>query len=162
MYKIILDEIVSILNDSVWNKPILDIHLPQRAKFERYLQSVLALRLKKRFDDTMIEYSLDDKHVDIYANNAFIELKTPNTNYRLPGVVETTRPITNNIQSIIDDINKLKWLNVNNGIVAFVLFPIDPNKNNHLQHIEKIVAALGHNIYCSANVGNMFVFSCRV
>lgn len=106
MYRIVFDEMVSILNDSTWNEPILTIHVPQRAKFERYLQAVLSLRLKKRFGDTEIEYPLAGKHADIYANETYIELKTPNTSYRFSDIVNKTRPITKNVQSIIDDINK--------------------------------------------------------
>jgi hypothetical protein len=153
---------VSILNDPFWNRPIFDIHLPKRAKFERYLQSVLSLRLKQKFKDTEIEYPLSDKHVDIYANETFIELKTPNTNYKLEGIEDKTRPITNNIQSIIDDINKLRKLNVKEGVVAFVLFPVDPDKDNYSQHLKKIISVLGNNSYCQEMVGNMLVFSCSV
>lgn len=164
MYKIVCNEIVSILNDSSWNGPILDIHLPQRAKFERYLQSVLASRLKKKFADTQIEYPLGNKHVDIYANRTYIELKTPNTNYRLQGIEDKSRPITNNIEGVIEDIEKLRLLKEKgkDGVVAFVLFPIDSDRDDYLQHVEKIISALRNNSYCQEVVGNMFVFSCKV
>lgn len=164
MYKKVCNEIVSILKDSSWNRPILDIHLPQRAKFERYLQSVLALRLKEKCKDTKIEYPLGDKHVDIYANGTYIELKTPNTNYRLQGIEDKSRPITNNIEGVIEDIEKLRLLKEKGkeGVVAFVLFPIDSDRDDYLQHVEKIIFALGNNSYCQEVVGNMFVFSCKV
>lgn len=162
MYQIICNEIVFILNDPFWNRPIFDIHLPKRSKFERYLQSVLSLRLKQKFNDTEIEYPLNDKHVDIYANETFIELKTPNTNYKHEGIEDKTRPITNNIQSIIDDINKLRELNVKEGVVAFVLYPIYPDKDNYSQYIKRILSALGNNHYCQEKVGNMLVFSCKI
>lgn len=164
MYKKVCNEIVSILNDPFWNGPILEIHLPQRAKFERYLQAVLAFRLKEKYKDTKIEYPLGYKHVDIYANDTYIELKTPNTNYKLQGIEDKTRPITNNIQGIIDDIDKLRLLKgkEKEGVVAFVLFPIDPYKDDYSQHIEKIISVLRNNSYCQEMVGNMLVFSCSV
>jgi len=162
MYKSVFEEIVSILKDSSWNGPILAIHIPQRAKFERYLQAVLSFRLKKKYKDTEIEYPLGDKHVDIYANKTYIELKTPNTSYRFDGIVEKTRPITKNIQSIIDDINKLREHNVKEGVIAFVMFPIDPCKNDYSQHLNKITSVLGNDNYCQEMVGNMLVFSCKI
>ena len=162
MYRVVYNEIVAVLNDPVWNRPILTIHLPQRAKFEKYLQSVLACRLNNRFPGTVIEYPFGGKLIDIYANGTCIELKTPNTNYTIQGVPNKVRPITKNIASIIDDIQKLRTLNVNSGVVAFVLFPIDPNNSSYLYHVNKIISALGHNHYCSNVVGNMFVFSCQV
>lgn len=162
MYNIVYDEIVAVLNDPVWNRPIVNIHLPQRAKFEKYLQSVLACRLNNQFPGTKIEYLLGGKLIDIYANRTCIELKTPNTNYTIQGITNKARPITKNITSIINDIQKLRTLNVKSGVVAFVLFPIDPNNNSFLYHVNKIVSALGHNQYCSNVVGNMFVFSCQI
>lgn len=162
MYRIVFDEMVSILNDSTWNEPILTIHVPQRAKFERYLQAVLSLRLKKRFGDTEIEYPLAGKHADIYANETYIELKTPNTSYRFSDIVNKTRPITKNVQSIIDDINKLRTLKIKEGVVAFVMFPIHPDKADYMKHINKIISALGNDNYCQEIVGNMLVFSCKI
>ena len=162
MYNIVYDEIVAVLNDPFWNRPIVNIHLPQRAKFEKYLQSVLACRLNNQFPGTEIEYLLGGKLIDIYANGTCIELKTPNTNYTIQGITNKVRPITKNIASIINDIQKLRSLNVNSGVVAFVLFPIDPNNKSYLYHVKKIVSALGHNQYCSNVVGNMLVFSCQI
>lgn len=162
MYKKICDEIVAILKDVNWSEPIIDIHLPQRAKFEKYLQSVLACRLKNFFSDTEIEYPINGKLIDIYANGTCIELKTPNTNYKIQGIINKKRPITKNIASIIADIQKLRKLNVKSGVVAFVLFPIDPMNKNYCSHINKIISKLGHNQYCTNIVGNMFVFSCKI
>ena len=52
-----------------------------------------------------------------------LELKTPNTNWRMPGVANLTRPITKNIASIVEDAQKTP---AEGGIliVAFVLFPV--------------------------------------
>lgn len=162
MYKTVCKEIVSILEDKTWGEPIVKIHLPQRAKFERYLQAVLALRLKKKYEDTEIEYSVGEKHIDIYANNTCIELKTPNTNYTVTGVVDKTRPITKNIQSIIEDIQKLRNLGVGNGVVAFVLFPVTPDNDDYKQHVNKVISKLGNVHFCIEMTRNMLVFSCNI
>lgn len=162
MYKVVFDEIISVLRDPVWSAPIKEIHMPQRAKFERYLQAVLAYRLKGKYSDTEIEFPLGDKHADIYSNGVFIELKTPNTNYRIDGVAEKTRPISDNIQGIIDDIDKFRKHDDKEGIVAFVMFPVKSGSNEHMQHIEKIKSHLGNDHFLQTTIDNMFVFSCMV
>ena len=45
--------------------------------------------------------------IDITFDDWALELKTCNTNYRYPGVVDKSRPITENVDGIIKDI---KWL----------------------------------------------------
>jgi hypothetical protein len=64
-----------------------------------------------------------------------VELKTPNTNWKIKGVKQCGRPITKNIQSVIDDAIKL---NSSQGIVAFVLFPIPINDNRWVAYIDRI------------------------
>ena len=64
-----------------------------------------------------------------------MELKTPNTNWKIPGVVDKVRPITNNIQSIISDAEKL---NSKSGIVAFVIFPVPINDNRWEVYLDRI------------------------
>ena len=158
MYKVIFGEIVSILkNKHGLAAPIINIHLPKRAKFERYLQSVMANELKTKYADTEIEKKYPNNkncHVDVYANKTFIELKTPNTNFGGSG-----RNITQNIQGIINDIQKLRNANVD-GVVAFVLFPID-NNSNYLQHVDKVKKQLGHNLYNECVLGDFYVFSAK-
>jgi len=77
-----------------------------------------------------------------------IELKTPNTNWHIDGVSNNCRPITKNIQSIIDDAIKL---NSNQGIVAFVLFPIPLNDNRWQEYIIRIKEELKINIDFNKN-----------
>jgi hypothetical protein len=66
-----------------------------------------------------------------------IELKTPNTNYGMSGVENRTRPITKNINSILEDIHKLKVNNVA-GIIAFVLFPVRSGDDQWKVYLERI------------------------
>ena len=128
--------IVRILKD---NEDLVFIAIRQRAKFEGWLKFELSRKLLV-YPDLEVErpYPNDkNQHADIYANNAFIELKTPNTNYRYDKCITCTRPITVNITSIIADINKLRKIENSKKYVAFVLFPID-EENLYSEHINRI------------------------
>lgn len=129
--------IVRILKD---NEDLVFIAIRQRAKFEGWLKFELARKLQLSYSDLKVEYPYPDenkKHADIYANNAFIELKTSNTNYRFDKCESLTRPITKNISSIITDINKLRDIKNYKKYIAFVLFPID-EEEQYLEHIKRI------------------------
>lgn len=71
-----------------------------------------------------------------------VELKTPNTNWRVPGVRDTTRPITMNIAGIIADARKLAlapgW-----SIVCFALFPVPSGDNRWIAYLDRIAVELG-------------------
>ncbi len=163
MHRVIFAEIENILNNPTLAAPILNIHLPKRAKFERYLQSVLANSLLIKYKDTEIEKeypSNKNSHVDIYFKGTYVELKTPNTNYVVAGIKPLSKPITKNVQSVIDDINKLRSAGVD-GVVAFVLFPIGAS-SNYLKHVARVKGVLGHKSYEEGVVGNFYVFSAKV
>jgi hypothetical protein len=64
-----------------------------------------------------------------------LELKTANTSWKINGVNNGGRPITQNIQSIIKDAEKL---DSKNGIVAFVLFPIPIDDMRWIQYLRRI------------------------
>jgi hypothetical protein len=120
--------IVSILED---NAGLVFIAIKQRAKFEGWLKFQLAHKLLEEDGKVEVErpYPTNGKlHADIYAKNAFIELKTPNTNYRYKQCISCNRPVTKNITSIIEDINKLRSIEDNEKYIAFVIFPIDQDK----------------------------------
>lgn len=139
MDKIVRTGIVEIIKK---NTALLRIPLRQKAKFEGWLKFELAYYLEQK----------EMKNVEVKAKRQFnrnrsdisffhngepynLELKTPNTNWRIQGVNTNCRPITKNIQSVIDDAKKL---NSENGIVAFVLFPIpvaDPRWEFYLTRI---------------------------
>ena len=129
------DILVNILKS---RQDLVFIAIKQRAKFEGWLKFELANELRKLYPDTCVEKCMSGKLVDVFSNNSYIELKTPNTSYRHDGCENRTRPITNNIASIIDDINALKKRGVD-GYIAFVMFPIDNNGKNQ-SHIKKIDA----------------------
>lgn len=180
--KYIADTIVSILSD---NEDLLEIAFRQRAKFEGWLKFEIAKEFQKSGKATKVEYPIAkvyadlvaDKvlpelyrnteverliqrgHVDLFADNCLIELKTPNTSYTCEGVDSKTRPITKNVNDIIYDINKLRELrNITDTLgelrknpkgprydsfIAFVMFPIDKDKDKkttskYIEHVNRI------------------------
>lgn len=129
--------IVSILKD---NAELVFIAIKQRAKFEGWLKFQLAHKLLEEDEKVEVERPYPTNgmlHADIYAKNAFIELKTPNTNYRYEQCISCNRPITKNITSIIEDINKLRSIEENEKYIAFVIFPID-QKQKYLEYIQRV------------------------
>lgn len=165
--KYIADTIKKILSK---NQDLLEIAFRQRAKFEGWLKFEIAKEFQKSGKDTKVEYPIADLfadkvlpelyrnteverliqrgHVDLFAENCLIELKTPNTSYTCEGVDPKTRPITDNVNSIISDVDKLR--NITEGLsydsfIAFVMFPIDTNKKymGHVNKIENHIQAQG-------------------
>lgn len=143
MDKLIRKGIVDILTK---HEELLRIPLRQRAKFEGWLKFELACYLdqigmrsvKVESQDyfrgrTDIAFFKDD-------NPYSIELKTPNTNWRILGVNSSGRPITKNIQSIVDDAFKL---NSQYGIVAFVLFPVPVDDSRWEVYLKRISKKTG-------------------
>lgn len=125
MDKVIRQGIVHILRK---NKKLLRIPIRQKAKFEGWLKFELAHYLEEiGMENVEVEsknwFRRDRTDITFFDGGEpySVELKTPNTNWRVKGVSSNGRPITKNIQSIIDDAIKL---NSPNGIVGFVLFPI--------------------------------------
>lgn len=128
---------------------LLMIPLRQRAKFEGWLKFELAHYLAKDGNkDVGVEVKIPSNRAsNIRADISFckddvryyVELKTPNTNWRIEGINNSIRPITKNIDSISADVDKLKSLDsCSKGIVAFVLFPIPVNSNHYLDYIKKV------------------------
>ena len=135
--KYIADTIKKILSK---NQDLLEIAFRQRAKFEGWLKFEIAKEFQESGKDTKVEYPIAKGHVDLFADNCLIELKTPNTSYTCKGVDPKTRPITDNVNSIISDVDKLR--NITEGLsydsfIAFVMFPIDTNKK-YMRHVNKI------------------------
>lgn len=139
MDKLIRKGIVQILST---NEDLLRIPVRQRAKFEGWLKFELASYLESvgmRHVEVESHVSWGRQRTDIaFSCNDEpygVELKTPNTNWRIPGVKSSTRPITRNIQSVIDDAIKL---DSTMGIVAFVLFPIPLHDERWVMYLDRI------------------------
>ena len=143
--KYIADTIESILSS---NEDLLEIAFRQRAKFEGWLKFEIAKEFQKSGKATKVEYPIAKGHVDLFADNCLIELKTPNTSYTCKGVVPKTRTITDNVNSIISDVDKLRNITEDHSydlFIAFVMFPIDIDKDEdknttskYMGHVNKI------------------------
>lgn len=125
MDKIIRNGIKEILRA---HEALLRIPVRRKARFEGWLKFELAHYLEEiGMENVEVEckaFYRRDRTDILFFNDGEpyrLELKTPNTNWKLKGVNENCRPITKNVQSIIDDAKKL---NSESGIVAFVLFPV--------------------------------------
>lgn len=103
----------------------LSIFACERAKFEGWLKVELCDILSKYVSNIIPEKA----RIDITFNEWAIELKTINTNIRYSNVKNKHRPITMNVQDVIDDILKLKKIKCNNKAIVFIAFPI--KHDNH-------------------------------
>lgn len=136
--------IVAVLTE---HNSLLSIAVRQRAKFEGWLKFELAARLESiGMHDVRVEtqYAYRKTRSDIslfYEGYPYdIELKTPNANWHIDGVEAKTRPITKNINSIVDDAIKMR--EKASGIIAFVLFPIPLNDDRWEGYLERIGSKL--------------------
>lgn len=118
------------------------IAIRQRAKFEGWLKFELAERLEQiGLKEVELETKIPGKRsrpdISFFSDDDFyqIELKTCNTSWKIEGILKKGKPISNNINGIIDDAKKL---NCSYGIVAFVMFPIPINDNRWKSYIDRI------------------------
>jgi hypothetical protein len=140
-----------------WIVEVIQAHLPlvaiavrQRAKFEGWLKFELAASAElKGASSVGVESPLEDSGgsrsdiVLFYKGARFdIELKTCNANWRMPGVLSRTRPITKNISGIITDAKKLQGRG-GNGIVAFCMFPVTRDDTRWTEYLDRIGGKLG-------------------
>ena len=127
------------------HKALLPIAVRQRAKFEGWLKFELASIAKQqgaRQVEVEVSYSNGTKRADIgfeFDGTAYcVELKTPNTNWRMPSVpLNKHRPITRNIAGIVRDAKKLTEC-PKQGIVAFALFPVPPGSRRWMTYLQRI------------------------
>ncbi|MCI6429055.1 MAG: hypothetical protein MR809_09285 [Rikenellaceae bacterium] len=128
------------------NPSLLAIAISQQAKFEGWLKFELANELHRSNHSVRVEELVHGHLVDLCVDNgSLIELKTPNTSYKVGDNKPKTRPVTKNVQDIIDDIQKLRDNRdgFKNGYIAFVMFPIG-NNDRYRVHINKIQRSLGN------------------
>lgn len=137
--RLIREAIVSIL---IKRNDVLQIATRQKAKFEGWLKFELASYLEQygmEFVEveSMAGYGRERSDISFSYNGIpySVELKTPNANWKVDGVKDIGRPVTKNINSIIDDTMKL---NSEFGIIAFVLFPIPSGDNRWELYLSRI------------------------
>lgn len=147
MDKFIRSAIKEIINN---NTDVLKVAIRQKAKFEGWLKFELASYLELNgFGGVEVEAlsHLSKERADILffhqENTYTIELKTPNTNWKIEGISNLSKPITKNIDSIIEDTRKL---NSKYGIVAFVLFPVPCDDNRWETYLSRITDETGIDI----------------
>jgi len=141
----ILRWIVDVLEQ---HRPLLAVAVRQRAKFEGWLKFELALYAEQHGATAVeveapsdggarsdLSFIYDGKRYDV-------ELKTCNTNWRMKGVRDSTRPITKNIDSVIVDGKKLRQC-PGEGIVAFCLFPVARGDSRWTDYLNRIGSGLG-------------------
>ena len=130
------------------------IAMRQRAKFEGWLKFALAAHAEQKgATNVVVEAPISESGAtggrsDISLRwkgvRYDIELKTPNTNWRMPGVAEMTRPITKNIASIVEDARKANSQDCQ-PLITFVIFPIPRGDDRCLQYLDRI----GHELQLS-------------
>ncbi|MBT3168671.1 MAG: hypothetical protein HN334_02250 [Candidatus Cloacimonetes bacterium] len=110
----------------------------QRSKFEGWLKVELIniLRLKNYDAKPEIDF------IDICFENTAIELKTINTNYKFKNVENKHRPITENVNGIIKDIEDLEKKSFENKFVIFIVFPCEKSNEKWQIHLSKIESKL--------------------
>ncbi len=124
---------------------LLALAIRQRAKFEGWLKFELAAYAQsKGMQNVSVEAATGDSirsRGDLtfsYAGGRCdVELKTCNTNWRMPGVLDLTRPITKNIAAVVEDAKKLQAC-AGKGIIAFCIFPIPCNDMRWTLYLERI------------------------
>ena len=147
-------EIRQVLNKIlISRKDVVQLASQQRAKFEGWLKFELAvaLRSKAGFNNVTLEeryLTTGRSDISFEYNGAkwFVEMKTANTNWRAEDLEKLTRPITRNIDGIVEDIMVLREKCApSHGLVVFCVFPVPDflwrnarhKRNDHLSRIEK-------------------------
>ena len=147
------------------NEQLIRIAVRQRAKFEGWLKFELAAIVEANGAiavevETSSQESDNKQRADIsfFYNDASydVELKTPNTNWRTEGVIVAHRPVTKNVDEIIQDGKKLKRSS-SNGLVAFVMFPIPPADNQWEKYISRIASELQLPVTPQANCSRVSI-----
>ena len=132
------------------NNQGLSTFAKERAKFEGWLKVGLCDSLSKYFMDIAPEKDRIDVTFDDWA----IQLKTVNTNIRYPGVKNKHRPITKNVQGVIDDIEKLRSVAYLKKAVLFVTFPITHDNRYWQTQLQRISSLLRKVEYIQFNFLN--------
>ncbi len=124
----------------------LAIALRQRAKSEGWLKFALAAYAEEQGAiDVVLEAPTSDKKGRGRSDISFrwngvrydVELKTANTNWRMPGVAQANRPVSKNISSIVEDARKPNSRDCQ-PLVAFVIFPVPRGDDRWVNYLYRI------------------------
>lgn len=125
-----LSGIKPILENSIG----LEVFARERSKFENWLKVEVCGLLVKHCAQVIPE----KQRVDVFADEWGIELKTVNTNIRYKGVQNKSRPITKNTKGVINDIDKLRQMNMQKKAVVFIVFPIEHENKQWQVQLQRI------------------------
>lgn len=136
-----LAEVVGWCLQDLLARRVLEVALRQRAKFEGWLKVELASALRERGLRPALEVSVPGAGcvADIALDAAegrrvWLMLKTVNTSFRFPGVEHRSRPLTENVKRVIDDINKLQRAPAEDErLVVYVVFPMSAEPSRREQ-----------------------------
>jgi hypothetical protein len=128
---------------------IVGMAMSQRSKFEGWLKFELADASRRNgATDVSFEPTLPSGRADLSfvcdGVRCVIELKTPNTNERIVGVESPSRPITQNIASIVADAAKLAASG--GGVIAFIMFPLKTGSDTWTKHLDRLSDGVGQKL----------------
>ncbi|WP_028526004.1 hypothetical protein [Runella limosa] len=146
LFDLTADDIVTRIQTSVG----LTKFAHRRAKFEGWLKVELIDILVRSGQNALPEI----ERIDVSFDTVGIELKTVNTNIRYPNVINTTRPITKNINGVNEDIENLRGTNFIDKFVVFIVFPITHDNLNWQVHLGHITNGLENYLYRQFNFGD--------
>ncbi|HMN18459.1 MAG TPA: hypothetical protein PKD03_12660 [Ignavibacteriaceae bacterium] len=139
LFDLTADNIVTRIQNSVG----LTKFAHRRAKFEGWLKVELIDILVQKRRNALPEIG----RIDVSFDTVGIELKTLNTNFRYSNVINSTRPITRNINGVNEDIENLRATNFIDKFVVFVVFPVTHDYVRWQIHLERITNNLKNYLY---------------
>jgi hypothetical protein len=122
----------------------------RRAKFEGWLKVELIDILVRQGKNALPEIG----RIDVSFDTVGIELKTLNTNIRYQNVINTTRPITKNIDGINEDIDNLINTEFIDKFIVFITFPITHDNPHWQVHLRRITENLENYLYSQFRFGD--------
>lgn len=141
-------ELLADISFCLLSAPELALPLKQRAKFEGWMKIALASALANtsNVSSVRVEESYCKPDMSRYVadvafsygeDRARVMLKTVNTNFRFEGVENAHRPITKNINSVIEDVHKLENARASCGLgyVVFAVFPVSSDEEKRTKQI---------------------------
>jgi len=143
LFDLTIDDIV----DRIQNSHGLTKFAHRRAKFEGWLKVEIIDILAKKGKNALPEIG----RIDVSFDTVGIELKTVNTNIRYPNVINTTRPITKNIDGVNEDIDNLINTEFADKFIIFVAFPITHDNQNWKYHLGRITENLENYLHRQFN-----------
>jgi len=142
-FKQTLEMILDDLKTKLEKSKGIAVFVKNRAKFEGWLKvEIVDILCNKMNPDEITPEAPDNnenikseenkkaKHIDIVFGDSALELKTVNTSYSHEDMENKIRPITDNVNKLKNDIDKLRNLHredIKNKAILFVVFPLSQN-----------------------------------